>query len=294
MASKFFEHFIAIVDAMNTLGGTGLWDEQDGFYYDRMVTDGQCIPLRVRSMVGLIPLLAVEVLEEEVIDKLSGFRKRMQWFQDNRSDLAHHITYMDRDDSDDAHAHYLLAIPSRKQLRRVLKYLLDENEFLSPYGIRSLSKYHDQHPFEMNVDGRTYRVPYTPAESATSMFGGNSNWRGPVWMPINYLLIESLEKYHHFYGDDFQMECPTGSGNMMTLRQIAHELASRLTGLFTPDSAGHRPCHGGEPRYADDPNFRDLVLFYEYFHGDTGRGIGVSHQTGWTALVTRLLEKTKG
>lgn len=288
MASKFFEHFIAIADAMNTMGGTGLWDEQDGFYYDRLITDRQQIPLRIRSMVGLIPLLAVEVLEERAIENLKGFRKRMDWFLENRSDLTSQITYMEKD----RHAHYLLAIPSRDRLQSVLRYMLDETEFLSPFGIRSLSKYHEANPFEMHVNDETYRVRYTPGESTTAMFGGNSNWRGPVWMPINYLLIEALEQYHHFYGDDFNIECPTGSGNMMNLKQIAHELAQRLTKLFLPDADGRRPSHGNDTRYAADPNFRDLVLFYEYFHGDTGRGVGASHQTGWTALAARLLNKT--
>ncbi len=287
MASKFFEHFIAIADAMNTLGGTGLWDEQDGFYYDRIVTDGQSIPLRIRSLVGLIPLIAVEVLEQELIDSLRGFAKRTQWFMDNREDLARHITHMELG----VHDHYLLAIPSKDRLQRVLRYMLDENEFLSPFGLRSLSKYHEQHPFELHMDNQVYRVAYTPGESDTDMFGGNSNWRGPVWFPINFLIVEALERYHHFYGDQFKVECPTGSGNLMTLQQVAHELATRLTRLFLPSASEGRPCHGDDPRYTDDPDFRDLVLFYEYFHGDTGRGLGASHQTGWTALATRLLEK---
>jgi hypothetical protein len=291
MASKFFEHFIAIADATNMLGGTGLWDEQDGFYYDKLVTDGHVQPLRVRSLVGLIPLIAVEVLEERTISKLKGFRKRMQWFLDNRADLARHISYLECDHRGEADEHYLLAIPSRQRLERTLRYMLDESEFLSPFGIRSLSRYHAEHPFLMTVNGEQYRVAYTPAESDSTMFGGNSNWRGPVWFPINFLLIEALERYHGFYGDDLKLEFPTGSGKRMNLSQIADALSQRLTRLFLPNRDGQRPAHGDDTRYADDPNFRDLVLFYEYFHGDTGRGVGASHQTGWTALVARCLEK---
>ena len=290
IASKFFEHFIAIVDAINTLGGTGLWDEQDGFYYDQLHVDGMKVPLRIRSLVGLIPLLAVEVLEEEAIDRLPGFKKRMSWFLEHRQDLGRHIAYMEEDGSEEAHGHRLLAIPSRERLQRVLRYLLDEREFLSPYGIRSLSRIHLERPYVLTIGGEEHRVEYTPGESTTGLFGGNSNWRGPIWFPVNYLLIETLERYHHFYGGRFTVECPTGSGQKMTLQQVAQELARRHASIFLPDADGRRPVHGGERRYTEDPHWKGLALFYEYFHGDTGRGIGASHQTGWTSLAIRCLE----
>ena len=289
MASKFFEHFVAISDAINTLGGTGLWDEQDGFYYDQLHVDGHGEPLRIRSMVGLIPLFAVEVLEGEVLDKLPAFTKRMKWFLQNRKDLARHITYMEKH-GHNSHSHYLLGLPSRERLERVLRFLLDENEFLSPHGIRSLSKAHEQHPYVLRTNGEEYRVGYNPAESTSGLFGGNSNWRGPVWMPVNYLLIEALERYHHFYGDSLRVECPVGSGHLLNLQEVSQEISRRLGTLFLPDAAGRRPCHGDDERFARDPHWRDLLLFHEYFHGDTGRGLGASHQTGWTALAARCLE----
>ena len=289
MASKFFEHFVAIVDSINFLGGHGLWDEQDGFYYDQLQIDGRTVPLKVRSLVGILPLIAVEVLEQEVISKLPGFTNRMQWFLDNRQDLARNISYLEMK-GQNAHAHRLLAIPTRDRLVRVLHYVLDENEFLSPYGIRSLSRVHEKNPFVLSVDGRDYQVDYEPGESTSSLFGGNSNWRGPIWFPLNYLLIEALERYHHFYGDTLQVECPTGSGRMLNLQQVATELSSRLASIFLPDEKGRRPCHGDEERFATDPHWRDLLLFHEYFHGESGRGLGASHQTGWTALVARCIE----
>jgi hypothetical protein len=289
LASKFFEHFIAITDAMNQLGGEGLWDEQDGFYYDKLHADGQMLPLRTRSLVGVIPLFAVEILEEDVIARLPGFRKRMQWFLENRKDLARHISCMECDGRGE-HGHRLLAVPSRERLVRVLRYVLDENEFLSPYGVRSLSRVHKDHPYVLRVQDVEYRVDYTPAEGNTSLFGGNSNWRGPIWFPLNYLLVEALERYHHFYGDSLKVECPTGSGVFLDLGAVARELSARLARIFLADAQGRRPCHGGDPRYARDPAWKDLVLFYEYFHGDTGRGVGASHQTGWTALATRCIE----
>jgi hypothetical protein len=289
VASKFFEHFVSIVDAMNALGGTGLWDPQDGFYYDQLHVDGAHIPLKVRSMVGLIPLLAVEVLEEEVIEELPGFRKRLRWFLENRPDLARNISYMDCT-GDDPDSHRLLAIPSRERLESVLKCLLDEEEFFSPFGIRAVSRIHHERPYVFRAAGMEHRVDYEPGESTTALFGGNSNWRGPVWFPLNYLLVEALQRYHHFYGDGFQIECPTGSGRRANLDQISREIARRLTTPFLPGVDGARPCHGTDRRFATDPNFRDLVLFHEYFHGDNGRGVGASHQTGWTALVVRCLE----
>jgi hypothetical protein len=288
MASKFFEHFVAIADAINTVGGTGLWDEEDGFYYDQLKVDGQTTPLRVRSIVGLLPLIAVEVLEGEIIEKLPGFRKRLQWFLDHRQDLSHYIAYMETEAGD--HGHRLLAIPSRERLERVLGYMLDENEFLSPFGIRSVSKLHEQHPFVLDIDGVEHRVDYTPGEATSGLFGGNSNWRGPIWFPVNFLLIEALERYHHFYGQALTVECPTGSGRRMNLQQVADELRRRLAGLFLPNASGHRPCHGNEQRFATDPHWKDLILFYEHFHGDTGRGLGASHQTGWTALAALCIE----
>jgi hypothetical protein len=289
MASKFFEHFVAIAEAMNTLGGHGLWDEQDGFYYDQIHVDGRSEPLRVRSLVGLLPLIAVEVLEMEVIEKLPGFKKRLDWFLKNRRDLAGQIAYFTS--MDEQHDHRLLAIPSRERLLRVLRYMLDENEFLSPYGIRSVSRVHEKQPYVIRFDHTEYRVDYTPGESDTGLFGGNSNWRGPIWFPVNYLLVEALERYHHFYGDSLQIECPTGSGRMMNLDQVAGELRRRLASIFLPDRDGRRPCHGEDTRYAKDPHFRDLLLFHEYFHADTGRGVGASHQTGWTALAARLIQE---
>ena len=285
MASKFFEHFVQIVDAMNTLGGTGLWDEQDGFYYDQILFDHSVVPLKTRSLVGLLPLIAVEVLDEETCRRLPGFTKRMNWFLKHRPELSRHILR-----SEDSRGLRLLAIPSQEQLRRVLRYMLDETEFLSPFGIRSLSRFHEQQPYEFHADGEVHRVDYVPGESNTYLFGGNSNWRGPIWFPTNYLLIEALERYNHFYGDSFQVECPAGSGRFMNLEQVAREIEGRLARLFLRDESGRRACHGDDPRWANDPHWRDLVLFYEYFHGETGRGLGASHQTGWTALVVRLLK----
>jgi hypothetical protein len=288
VASKFFEHFVGIVDAMNHFGGSGLWDEQDGFYYDQLAIDGQSIPLKTRSMVGVLPIIAVEVLEDHVLDKLPGFKKRMQWFLDNRKDLAGLISYQEL--ASGKHGHRLLAVPSRDRLVRVLRFMLDETEFLSPHGLRSLSRVHHEHPYSFHVRGGEHRVEYAPGDSTTGLFGGNSNWRGPVWFPLNYLIVEALERYHHYYGDSLQVECPTGSGNFMNLQEVAAELASRLSSIFLPDQHGHRPCHGGDARYAADPHFKQLVLFHEYFHGEDGRGVGASHQTGWTALVARCLE----
>jgi hypothetical protein len=288
MASKFFEHFVAICDAINSLGGTGLWDEADGFYYDQLTIGGTRIPLRVRSAVGIIPLFAVSTLSEAVYSKLPGFSKRLRWFLENRQDLAHYVTFMASPDHP-GEATRLLAIPSRDRLVRVLRYVLDEAEFLSPHGVRSLSRVHLAHPYQFPVGGETYTVGYDPGESQSGVFGGNSNWRGPIWFPLNFLLIEALEKYHHFYGDSVRVECPTRSGHLMNLDEVAQELRRRLASLFQRDASGQRPCHGNDRRFADDERWRDLVLFHEYFHGDTGRGLGASHQTGWTALAARLV-----
>jgi len=289
IASKFFEHFVAIADAMNRLGGTGLWHEEDGFYYDQILVDGGSLPLRLRSIVGVIPLFAVEFIEEGRLDRLPGFAKRTRWFLENRRDLAGHISYMTRGEFDPGRR--LLAIPTRERLERVLRYVFDESEFLSPYGVRSLSRAYRDHPFAVNIRGGAYRVDYEPGESRTWLFGGNSNWRGPVWFPLNYLLIEALQRYHLFYGDGLTMEFPTGSGRRMNLDQIARELARRLISLFAPDAKGRRPALAGDPRFADDSHWRELVWFHEYFHGDTGQGLGANHQTGWTSLVARLIEE---
>ena len=284
MASKFFMHFVQIADAMNHLGGTGLWNEEDGFYYDQVHADGRVIPLQTRSLVGLLPLIAVEVLEEETIKRLPGFYHRFQWFMKHRADLAGDISYGEVGDN-----RRLLAIPSRQRLERVLRYMLDENEFLSPHGLRSVSKFHGKHPYVFSAGGAEQRVDYEPAESTTYLFGGNSNWRGPVWFPINFLIVEALERYAHFYGDTLKVECPTGSGQMMNLREVSLELSARLAGIFLPDENGRRPCHGDDARFSTDPHWRNLVNFHEYFDGETGRGLGASHQTGWTALAIGCL-----
>lgn len=290
VASKFFEHFMAITQAINTIGKGGLWDEADGFYYDQLYTEGHSLPLKIRSMVGLIPLLAVEVLQSNKAHKLPGFRKRMEWFVKNRRELSKHISLM-LSNNDAVEDRALLSITSRVKLERVFRYLFDSEEFLSPYGIRSLSKYHAQNPFSIALGGEDHRVHYVPGESDSGLFGGNSNWRGPIWFPINFLLIEALQKYHHFYGDTFKIEFPTGSGQKYNLKEIAHFLTQRLTMLFKKSGSGHRPCHGSESLYATDPHFKDLILFYEYFHADTGEGLGASHQTGWTGLVAKLLDR---
>lgn len=290
MASKFFEHFVAITDAINTHCGTGLWDEEDGFYYDQLQVNGNVYPLKVRSMVGLVPLLAVEVLDDPLVQRLPGFKKRMNWFLENRPDLMALSSYYCASEVNGGRGRRLLAIPSRERLVRVLRYVLDENEFLSPYGIRSVSRVHRDKPYVIRQNGQEYRVDYEPGESTTGLFGGNSNWRGPIWFPLNYLLIEALERYYHFYRDTLTVEFPTGSGRNLNLKQVADQLSARLCSLFKPGSDGNRACFGNDQRYAKDPAWQDLILFYEYFHGETGRGLGASHQTGWTALVSRLLE----
>jgi len=286
VASKFFEHYVDIADAMNSLGGSGLWCEQDGFYYDQMHVGGETIALRVRSLVGLMPLLAAEILEQDVIDALPGFKRRMEWFLRNRPELAQRIVQRH---GADGHGHLLLAIPSREQLQRVLATLLDEGEFLSPHGIRSLSRRHAEQPYVVQIDGQEFRVDYAPGEGTNALFGGNSNWRGPIWFPINFLLVEALERYHHFYGDELQVELPTGSGRFVHLGEVARELARRLSSLFLPDAQGRRPFQADDP-HAGDPHWQGLVHFHEYFHGESGRGLGASHQTGWTALVASLLD----
>ncbi|MDX1564514.1 MAG: glucosidase [Phycisphaeraceae bacterium] len=288
MASKFFEHFVAIIDAINQLGGCGLWDEADGFYYDQLHLDDQRINMRIRSMVGLVPLFAVHVLRHDQIESLSGFRKRMNWFLKHRPDLSRHVV---RSESGSGPSDYLLAIPTRERLSQVLGRVLDPEEFLSDYGIRSMSARHDREPFTFEFHGQRHEVRYQPGESDTAMFGANSNWRGPVWFPLNFLLIESLERYHHFFGDTFKVACPTGSDNPMNLQEVACVLSERLVRLFEKDEKGRRPFWGGRDDLQQDESFRNLLLFHEYFHGESGRGLGASHQTGWTALVIRCYEK---
>jgi hypothetical protein len=289
MASKFFEHFTAIADAINHFDGAGLWDETDGFYYDHLRVNGSRQVLRSRSMVGLIPLLAVEILDDRKLEKLGGFRRRMNWFLKYRPDLARLIAWCEHADDRPT---TLLALPTRDRLERILRRVLDESEFLSPFGIRSLSAVHRDRPFQFALNGETHSIAYAPGESPSWMFGGNSNWRGPIWFPINYLLIEALERYHHFYGGHLTVECPAGSGIRLPLDEVARHLARRLASLFIPGSDNSRPCLGPYERFASDPHWRNLVLFHEYFHGDTGRGLGAAHQTGWTALVTRFIEDT--
>jgi len=295
LASKFWEHFLFIAHAMRggrVQGGEGhhLWDEEDGFFYDVLHTpDGRHEPLRVRSLVGLIPLLAVQTLEPEALAGMDGFHRRMQWFVQNRPDLTDSVACMRTPGRRDRR---LLAILDEHQLRRVLHVMLDEREFLSPYGIRALSAVHRDRPYRLAVDGTEYRVSYEPAESSTGVFGGNSNWRGPVWFPINYLLIEALQRFHHYHGESFTVECPTGSGRMMTLGEVAADLSRRLSGIFLRGADGRRPVFGGIETFQVDPHWRDLILFHEYFHGDNGAGIGASHLTGWTALVAKLLQQS--
>jgi hypothetical protein len=295
-ASKFFEHFLRIARAMTAAchGGQSLWHEEDGFFYDVLhLPDGGIVPLKVRSLVGLMPMLAVETLEHELVESLPDFKRRLNWFFDNRAYL--------RDSGDVAcvkaegeHARRLLAIVNRERLIKTLKPMLDQTEFLSDYGIRAVSKYHQENPYTFYVNGQTHTISYQPAESESGLFGGNSNWRGPIWFPINYLLIESLQKFNHYYGDSLKVECPTGSGQMMTLGEVATELSHRLVKMFLRNGDGQRPIYGGLKTFQQDPHWRDLILFNEYFHGDNGAGLGASHQTGWTGLVAKLIQQSGG
>ncbi|MGH9398585.1 MAG: MGH1-like glycoside hydrolase domain-containing protein [Terriglobia bacterium] len=292
VASKFFEHFVLIAHAMNDLGGGGidLWDETDGFYYDVLhLPDGARYTLRVRSMVGLIPLFGVMSIEPEVVDKLPDFKQRMQWFLDHSRIVSEHV---DQTVKTSAGPRRLLTLVARKRLERVLRYMLDEAEFLSPHGLRALSKFHQEHPYILHWDGYEHRVSYDPGESTTGMFGGNSNWRGPVWFPLNFLMIESLQKFHYYFGDSLKVEYPTGSGQLMNLWCVAREISRRLTRLFLRADDGLRPVYGDVSTFQHDPHWRDLIQFYEYFHGDNGRGLGASHQTGWTSLVGKLIEQS--
>jgi hypothetical protein len=295
-ASKFFEHFLRIARAMTDAyrGGMGLWNEEDGFFYDVLhLPDGGNVPLKVRSLVGLMPLLAVETLEHESVESLPDFKRRLNWFFENRVYL--------RDGGNVAcvkspgeHSRRLLSIVNRERLIKTLQPMLDENEFLSEYGIRSVSKFHRQNPYRFFVSGQAHTISYQPAESKSGLFGGNSNWRGPIWFPINYLLIESLQKFNHYYGDSLKVECPTGSGRMMNLGEVATELSRRLIKMFLRNGDGDRPIYGGQRRFQDDEHWRDHILFHEYFHGDNGAGLGASHQTGWTGLVAKLIQQAGG
>ena len=290
VASKFWEHFLYIAKAINQIGdGGGMWDETDRFFYDVLHNGHGHQALKVRSMVGLIPLFAVETLESAAVAKLPGFARRMEWFIANRPDLTSNVACMHTHGMGDRR---LLSIVNEHQLRQVLRFMLDEDEFLSPYGIRALSRVHREQPYVMQVNGTEHRVDYEPAESSTGLFGGNSNWRGPIWFPVNFLLIESLQKFHHYLGDGFTVEYPSRSGSFLTLADVAAELSRRLTRIFLRGSHGERPVHGTSPRFQTDPHWRDLILFYEYFHGDNGSGVGASHQTGWTGLTAKLLQQS--
>jgi hypothetical protein len=291
VASKFWEHFLYIAHAMNNRGSDGLalWNDEDGFFYDVLhLPTGERRPLRIRSMVGLIPLFAVETLEPRALGRLGGFKRRLEWFIDNRRDLTGNVACMRTEGRGERR---LMSIVNADQLRAVLRVMLDEREFLSPFGIRALSRAHRDEPYVLSVDGHEHRVDYEPAESSTGLFGGNSNWRGPIWFPVNYLIIESLQKFHHYYGDSFTVECPTGSGQMMTLWQVAEELSRRLSQIFLRGDGG-RPVYGSTATFQQDPHWRDLILFHEYFNGDDGSAVGASHQTGWTGLVAKLLQQS--
>ncbi|MEZ5344973.1 MAG: hypothetical protein R2681_05385 [Pyrinomonadaceae bacterium] len=291
VASKFFEHFVYISDAMNNLGheDTELWDERDGFYYDVLHLPGHSnVRLRVRSLVGLIPLFAVETLEENWLDKLPDFKRRTDWFIENRPEMIDDIACLQ---AEGANKRRLLALINPERLKRVLRVMLSENEFLSEYGIRALSHYHKSHPYEFDVNGDVYKVEYEPGESKSGMFGGNSNWRGPVWFPMNYLIIESLQKFDFYFGKSFKVEFPTGSERMLTLWEVSQELEKRLTKIFLKDEEGRRAVFGNSEKFQTDEHFKDYPLFYEYFHGDNGKGLGASHQTGWTGLIGKILKQ---
>ena len=290
IATKFFEHFLHIAEAMNNIGdeGIGLWSERDEFYYDVLnLPSGQSLPIKIRSMVGLIPLFAVETLEPEMLKKLPGFAARMEWFLNHRPDLARLVSRWKECGEGERR---LLSLLRGHRMKCLLRRMLDETEFLSDYGVRALSKVHEREPYRFPTNGHSMEVAYWPGESRSGLFGGNSNWRGPIWMPVNFLLIESLQKFHYYYGDDFKIECPTGSGNFKTIREVAEELTHRLAKLFLKGEDGQRPVLKQHAKLATDPHFKDYLLFHEYFHGDNGRGVGASHQTGWTGLIAKLLQ----
>jgi Glycosyl hydrolase family 63 C-terminal domain len=294
VATKFFEHFLYIANALNNIAdeGISLWDEEDEFFYDVLhQPDDSHVPLKVRSLVGFIPLLAIETIEPSLLDAVPGFKERMGWFLKYRPHLANLVSHWEVPGAGERR---LLALVRGHRMKRLLKRMLDPQEFLSDYGVRAISKHHAEHPYVYSVNGNDYTVRYEPAESSTGLFGGNSNWRGPIWFPINFLLIEALQKFHHYYGDEFLVECPTGSGQKLTLGQVADDLSRRLTHIFLRGADGRRPVFGTNETFQHNPHWHDHVLFYEYFHGDTGAGVGASHQTGWTALVAKLLEQTDG
>ncbi len=294
LATKFFEHFLYIAEAMVNIGmeGINLWDDADGFYYDVLhLPNDEHTVLRLRSMVGLIPLFAVEVIEPDLLDKLPQFRGHLEWFLKNRPELAQLVS---RWVDPGAGERRLLSLLRGHRMKCLLKRMLDETEFLSPYGVRALSRAYAEHPYRFELGGSSIAVQYQPGESDSGLFGGNSNWRGPIWMPVNYLLIESLQKFHHYYGDEFKVECPSGSGQYLSLQQVAEELGRRLSRLFLRDQNGERAVFGTNRKLQLDPHFRDLIHFYEYFHGDTGRGVGASHQTGWTGLIAKILHPRDG
>lgn len=291
LAFKFYEHFLRIAHAMANCGGRGhcLWNGEDGFFYDALhLPDGSIHPLKVRSLVGLMPLLAVETLEPDILEKMPVFSRRMHWFTEQRHDLSGSMASIDVEGVGQRH---IVSILTRERLVSVLGYLLDPDEFLSDFGIRSVSKFHQEHPYEFEYEGKVFTINYQPAESQDGLFGGNSNWRGPIWFPINYLIIEALEKFYDYYGDDLLVECPTGSGRMMNLKEIAQDLSNRLIRLFLKQGDGNRPIFGNQNKFQNDPDWIDHILFYEYFNGDTGAGLGASHQTGWTGLVAELIQK---
>ncbi|MEM7030703.1 MAG: glucosidase [Chloroflexota bacterium] len=293
-ATKFFEHYLRIAHAITNDEGDGpaLWHEEDGFFYDTLhFDDDTVIPIKVRSLVGLMPLIAVELLDQSLLDRMPDFARRMDWFLKNRAFLSEPVEQGLKPDGTE---HHLAAFLTKEQVTSMVRYLLDENEFLSDYGIRSVSKHHESHPYHLEVGGQHYGVTYWPAESKHGLFGGNSNWRGPIWFPINFLLIEGLQRYHHFYGESLKVEYPTGSGNWVTLQVVAQGLSERLTQIFLRNQTGRRPVYGRQHIFQNDPHWRDHILFYEYFHGDNGAGLGASHQTGWTGLVAPLLQMKTG
>lgn len=290
LATKFYEHFLRIAFAMTNSGGKGynLWDKEDGFFYDILhLPDNSILPLKVRSLVGLIPLLAVEVLEPSLLEAIPDFKRRMHWLTDKKPELTGNMASIDVPGEGNR---IITSILTEDRLVSVLRYMLDENEFLSPYGIRSLSKYHQDFPYNLDVGEQIFSIEYQPSESRSGLFGGNSNWRGPIWFPINYLIIESLKKYHQYCGDDLRVECPTGSGKWLTLLEVAQELSQRLVSLFLADENGHRPFYGKPYHDQASPTWQDELLFFEYFHGDSGKGLGASHQTGWTGLIANLIQ----
>jgi hypothetical protein len=293
IATKFFEHFLQIAHAISSMysEGVGLWDDEDKFFYDVLhLPNDSKVCLKVRSMVGLIPMFAVETLEPELLEKLPEFRRRLEWFLHNRPELAHLVSHW----QEPGRGHRrLLSLLRGHRMKRLLRRMLDESEFLSDYGVRALSRAHHDQPYVFRIDGTDLSVRYAPAESQSNLFGGNSNWRGPIWFPVNYLIIESLQKFHHYYGDTFKVECPTGSGQYLTIEQVAEEISNRLANIFLRNDEGRRPVLDQYPQLQNAAHFRDYIPFFEYFCGDTGRGVGASHQTGWTALVAKLLMPRK-